>query len=142
MSPLRVLIVDDHRLFRKTLRALLAGRDEIEIVAEAEDGLEAIGLALSLAPDVVLMDIEMPLLDGLAATRRLRELGLGVRTIVLTASNDPTSADRALHAGADAYLTKDRIATALAPAILEVAGARDRLSADGGADLAGRARVG
>jgi two-component system invasion response regulator UvrY len=80
-------------------------------------------------------------LDGIAATRRLRELGLGIPVIVLTASADPTFAQQAHEAGAKGYLTKDRIATALVPAVLEVAGAAARLSDDGGTELAGRARI-
>ena len=87
------------------------------------------------------MDIEMPHLDGLAATRRIRELGLPSRIIVLTASTDPADAQRAYEAGAAGYLTKDRVASALVPAILAAARARATLSADGGAELAGRARV-
>lgn len=138
---MRVLIADDHALFAKTLEAMLSGTPQIEVVGIAEDGLEAVGLAATLCPDVVLMDLEMPHLDGLAATRRLRALGLGIPVIVLTASADPTFAQQAQEVGAKGYLTKDRIATALVPAVLEVAGAPARLSDDGGAELAGRARI-
>jgi DNA-binding NarL/FixJ family response regulator len=142
VGSIRVLIADDHSLFAKTLEALLAGTGNIEVVGIAADGLEAVALSATLCPDVVLMDIDMPHLDGLAATRRVRELGLGSMTIVLTASDDPHKSQEAREAGAIGYLTKDRIAEALVPAILSVAGARARLSADGGAELAGRARVG
>jgi DNA-binding NarL/FixJ family response regulator len=142
VGSVRVLIADDHSLFAKTLEALLAGTRGIEVVGTAADGLEAVALCATLGPDVVLMDIDMPHLDGLAATRRLRELGLSTATIVLTASDDPAKSYEAREAGAIGYLTKDRIAEALVPAILSVAGAHARLSADGGADLAGRARVG
>lgn len=139
---MRVLIADDHALFAKTLETILSGTPGIEVVGFAEDGLEAVGLAVTICPDVVLMDLEMPQLDGFAATRRLRELGLPSSVLVLTASVDPGLAQRALEAGAKGYLTKDRIATALIPAVLGLAGATDRLSVDGGADVAGRARVG
>ena len=142
VGPVRVLIADDHSLFAKTLEAILAGTPGVEVVGFAEDGLEAVRLAVALAPDVVLMDIEMPHLDGIAATRRLRELGMGIPVVVLTASADPKLAQQALEAGAKAYLTKDRIATALLPAVLGVAEPPARLIDDGGADLAGRARVG
>jgi len=142
VGTLRVLIADDHSLFAKTLEALLAGNPEFEVVGIAEDGLEAVGLAATLCPDVVLMDIEMPHLDGIAATRRLRELGLGIPVVVLTASEDPSLAEAAHAAGAKGYLTKDRIASGLVPALLGVAGPPASLSADGGAELAGRARVG
>ena len=142
MGSIRVLIADDHPLFAKTLQALLAGTPEIEVVGTAADGLEAVALSATLGPDVVLMDVDMPHLDGLAATRRLRELGLSSAVLVLTASADGRKSQQAREAGALGYLTKDRIAEALVPAILSVAGERARLSADGGADLAGRARVG
>ena len=142
MASIRVLIADDHPLFAKTLEALLAGTREIEIVGTAADGLEAVALAATLCPDVVLMDVDMPHLDGLSATRRVRELGLGSAVVVLTASADAGKSREAREAGAVGYLTKDRIAEALMPAILSVAEARGTLSADGGADLAGRARVG
>lgn len=139
---MRVLIADDHSLFAKTLDALLAGTPGIEVVGIADDGLEAVGLAVSLCPDVVLMDVEMPHLDGLAATRRLRELGLGIPVVVLSASDDSTLADAAHAAGAKGYLTKDRIVDRLVPALLAAAEAPARLTGDGSAELAGRARVG
>lgn len=142
MAPLRILIADDHRLFAKTLQALIAGERELEVVGVAENGVEALRLAATLSPDLVLMDIDMPQLDGLAATARIRELGLGTAVIVLTASDDPAHSQSALVAGAAAYLTKDRVATALLPTIAKVTEARASLTADGGADVAGRARVG
>jgi DNA-binding NarL/FixJ family response regulator len=142
MRRVRVLIVDDHTLFAKTLNAMLASHSQIEVVGEAGDGIEALRLALRLVPDVILMDVEMPRLDGLAATRRLTELGLPSRVIVLTASEEMEVSRAALRAGASAYLTKGLISRSLVPAILNVAGAGDRLTADGGADLAGRRRVG
>jgi CheY-like chemotaxis protein len=88
------------------------------------------------------MDVEMPHLDGIAATRRLRALGLGIPIFVLSASDDPTLAEAAHAAGAKGYLTKDRIASGLLPALLAAAEAPARLSGDGSAELAGRARVG
>jgi DNA-binding NarL/FixJ family response regulator len=144
VGPVRVLIADDHSLFAKTLEALLAGTPGLEVVGVAEDGLEAVGLAVALSPDVVLMDVEMPHLDGIAATRRLRELGLGLglSIVVMSASDDPTLAEAAHAAGAKGYLTKDRIVSGLLPALLEAAEAPARLSGDGSAELAGRARVG
>jgi DNA-binding NarL/FixJ family response regulator len=141
VGTVRVLIADDHALFAKTLEAMLSGTPGVEVVGVANNGLEAVRLAVTLGPDVVLMDLEMPVLDGIAATRRLRELRLGIPVVVLTASTDPTFARKAHEAGAKGYLTKDRIATALIPALLEAAGAPARLSDNGGAELAGRARV-
>ena len=142
MRPVRVLIADDHPLFAKTIEAMLAGHPEIEVVATASDGLQAIRLALILAPDVVLMDVDMPNLDGLAATERITALGLSCRVIVLTASEDADTSRAALRAGASAYLTKGLISKSLVPAILNLAGVPARLSEDGGADVAGRTRVG
>ena len=142
VGTVRVLIADDNSLFAKTLHALLAGTPGVEVVGIADDGLEAVGLAVSLFPDVVLMDVEMPHLDGLRATRRLRELGLGIPVVVLSASEDPALADAAHAAGAKGYLTKDRIVDGLLPALLAAAEAPARLTDDGSAELAGRARVG
>ena len=142
VSNVRVLIVDDHDLFLKTIDALLAGEPRIEVVGEARDGVEAVQLAAALGPDVVLMDDDMPRLGGIAATRRLTDLGLRARVIILAANEDLETSHAALRAGASAFLTKSMLASALVPAILNVAGARDSLTADGGADVAGRARVG
>jgi two-component system nitrate/nitrite response regulator NarL len=142
MRPVRVLIVDDHSLFAKTLQAMLAGHREIEVVGEAGDGVEGLRLAMSLVPDVILMDVDMPRLDGLSATRRIADLGLPSRIIVLTASEDMDTSRAALRAGASAYLTKGLISKSLVPAILNLAGARARLDEDGGADVAGRRRTG
>jgi DNA-binding NarL/FixJ family response regulator len=142
VGTVRVLIADDHSLFAKTLEALLAGTPGIEVVGVAEDGLQAVELAVSLSPDIILMDVEMPHLDGIAATRRLRELRLGIPVVVLSASDDPTLGETAHAAGAKGYLTKDRIVTGLLPALLAAAEAPARLSGDGSAELAGRARVG
>ena len=137
-----MLIADDHRLFAKTLEALLAGENDFELVGIAEDGIEALQLVNVLAPDIVLMDVEMPRLDGITATKRLRRLAGGPIVVLLSASPDPASSTAALEAGAVAYLTKDRIAHDLVRALRKLAEARASLSADGGADLAGRARVG
>jgi DNA-binding NarL/FixJ family response regulator len=142
VGTVRVLIADDHSLFAKTLEALLAGTPGVEVVGVAGDGLQAVELAVTLSPDVVLMDVEMPHLDGIAATRRLRDLGLGIPVVVLTASDDPALAEEAHAAGAKGYLTKDRVASGLLPALLGAAVAPARLSGDGSAELAGRARVG
>jgi DNA-binding NarL/FixJ family response regulator len=142
MRPVRVLIVDDHPLFAKTLEAMLAGHREIEVVGAAGDGVEAVRLAATFRPDVILMDVDMPLLDGLSATRRIAELGLPSRIIVLAASEDMDTSRAALRAGASAYLTKGLISKSLVPAILNLAAPPARLEEDGGADVAGRRRTG
>ena len=103
---IRVLIVDDAPAFRGTLRAVLEWEPEIEIVGEAEDGDEAIALAVELRPDVVLMDVRMPVLNGFAATRRIRELVPEARVIALTAYDEQEVVTAMIAAGASAYCVK------------------------------------
>jgi two-component system, NarL family, response regulator len=118
----RVLIADDHRLFAEALEAILAGDDRIEVVAHARDGREAVELWQEHRPDVTLMDIAMPVLDGLGATRAIRKVDDSARILMLTGSNARADVDRARQAGVVGYVTKDRIAAELIDAILEVAG--------------------
>jgi two-component system nitrate/nitrite response regulator NarL len=117
----RVLIADDHRLFAETLEALLATDGRVDVVGHAHDGRDAVERAKRLAPDVVLMDISMPVMDGFEATRRIREDEAGACVLMLTGSNSRDDVDRARQAGAAGYVTKDRIAAELVDAILEVA---------------------
>ena len=119
-SPIRVLIADDHRLFAEALEAILAGESRIEIVGRARNGAEALELALELDPDVILMDISMPVMDGFEATRRIREQGKDACVLMLTGSNSRTDVDLARKAGAAGDVTKDRIAAELIDAIVEV----------------------
>jgi DNA-binding NarL/FixJ family response regulator len=119
-KPLRVLIADDHRLFAEALEAILAADDRIEVVGQASDGSQAIELARELDPDVVLMDVSMPVLDGFQATREIRAEHDGVRVLMLTGSNSRADVDRSREAGASGYVTKDRIASELVGAIVEV----------------------
>lgn len=119
--PVRVLIADDHRLFTEALEAILTTDERIEVVGQAGDGGEAVELARRLAPDVVLMDVSMPVLDGFEATREIREAGEDVRVLMLTGSNSRADVDRSREAGASGYVTKDRIASELVAAIVEVA---------------------
>jgi DNA-binding NarL/FixJ family response regulator len=119
---IRVLIADDHRLFAEALEAILATDKRIEVVAHAGDGREAVELARTLEPDVVLMDISMPVMDGIEATEELRANGNDVCILMLTGSNSRDDVDRARKAGAAGYVTKDRIAAELIDAILEIAG--------------------
>jgi two-component system, NarL family, nitrate/nitrite response regulator NarL len=118
---IRVLIADDHRLFAETLQALLATDDRIDVAGQAHDGREAVERAKRLEPDVVLMDISMPVMDGFEATRRIREHDSDACVLMLTGSNSREDVDRARQAGAAGYVTKDRIAAELVDAILEVA---------------------
>jgi DNA-binding NarL/FixJ family response regulator len=119
-KPLRVLIADDHRLFAEALEAILASDERIEVVGQASDGSEAVELARTLSPDVVLMDVSMPVLDGFEATREIRSASGGVRVLMLTGSNSRADVDRSREAGASGYVTKDRIASELVAAIVEV----------------------
>jgi two-component system, NarL family, nitrate/nitrite response regulator NarL len=119
-KPLRVLIADDHRLFAEALQAILASDERIEVVGQASDGSEAVALARTLDPDVVLMDVSMPVLDGFEATRKIRTASEAIRVLMLTGSNSRADVDRSREAGAAGYVTKDRIASELVAAILEV----------------------
>lgn len=120
MRPVRVLIADDEPLFIETVEALLAGDERVEVVGTAADGKQAVELATALAPDVTLMDISMPILDGIEATRRIRERFPDACVLVLTGSSISADVDRARQAGVAAFLTKDRLGTQLVNAILEV----------------------
>lgn len=120
MPGVRVLIADDHRLFAEALEAVLAAEARIEVVAHARDGREAVELWQEHKPDLTLMDIAMPVLDGLGATRAIRKLDNTARILMLTGSNARADVDKARKAGAAGYVTKDRIAAELIDAILEV----------------------
>ena len=115
---MRVLIADDEPLFAEALEVMLAGDERIEVVGRALDGSEAVELARRLEPDVVLMDLSMPGLDGFGATEQIAGGPGEVRVLVLTGSEDPADVAKARRAGATGYLTKDRISDALVDAIL------------------------
>ena len=117
----RVLLVDDQALFREALATLLSVRDDVEVVGEAGNGEEAVRRCAELAPEVVLMDLRMPVLDGVAATRRLRAEQPGVRVIALTTFDDDEDVFAALRAGAVGYLLKDVSSERLVEAILAAA---------------------
>jgi DNA-binding NarL/FixJ family response regulator len=120
-EPVRVVLADDQRLVRESLGRLLGLLDGIEFVASAADGEEAVALAAEHQPDVVLMDLRMPRMDGIEATRRLRERSPEVRVIALTTYADDESVLGALRAGARGYLTKDAGSDDIRTAILAVA---------------------
>jgi DNA-binding NarL/FixJ family response regulator len=125
----RVLLADDHRIVREGLLALLAKEGDLEIVGEAADGREAVALARQLQPHVVVMDIAMPSLNGLEATRLIHTEQPGVRVLVLSMHADPRFAAEALHAGATGYLLKDCAHAELAEAVRTVAAGRVYFSA-------------
>jgi DNA-binding NarL/FixJ family response regulator len=117
MTGVRVLLVDDQSLFREALATLLAVHEGVEVVGEAGDGDEALRKAAELAPDVVLMDLRMPVLDGIGATRRLRVEQPAVRVIALTTFDDDEDVFAALRAGAVGYLLKDVSSARLVEAV-------------------------
>jgi DNA-binding NarL/FixJ family response regulator len=117
---IRVLVVDDELLFVELLEAMLGADPRIDVVAHAYDGREAVDRALELEPDVTLMDIAMPHVDGIQAIAEIRAADPDACILVLTGGNNPADIDQARKAGAAGYLTKDRIATELLPAIYDL----------------------
>jgi DNA-binding NarL/FixJ family response regulator len=120
-APIRVLIVDDHALFRKGLELVLAAEPDLEIVGEASEGLEAIERAADLQPDVVLMDVRMPGVGGIEATRRIRNAQPATRVVMLTVSEDEEDLFAAVRAGATGYLLKEVSIDEVANAVRAVA---------------------
>jgi DNA-binding NarL/FixJ family response regulator len=114
---IRVLLADDHGVIRDGLGRLIAALDDVELVAVAADGAEAVQRCAELAPDVVLMDLDMPVLDGIEATRRIVAADAGAAVLVLTSFSDRPRIMGALEAGACGYLLKDVDAGAVADAI-------------------------
>jgi DNA-binding NarL/FixJ family response regulator len=106
-EPIRVLVCDDHDLFRKGLRMVLEAEEDIVVVAEAADGEQAVARVEELAPDVVLMDVRMPRMGGIDATRVIRQLFPSTRIIVLTVSDEEDDLYGAVKAGANGYLLKE-----------------------------------
>jgi DNA-binding NarL/FixJ family response regulator len=120
-SRVSVLIADDQRLFAEALEAILSTDGRIEVVGRAADGRAALELAREHRPQVVLMDIAMPVMDGIEATGAIRGELPGTSVIVLTGSEAPQDISRARAAGAAGYVTKDQIAGDLVRAILDAA---------------------
>ena len=120
MQPLRILVADDHALVRRAMIALLDGWEDIQIVGEAADGVEVVRLAEETSPDVVLMDLEMPRLDGVAAIKRIKEKKLRSKILVITSYGDEDLVLSAVRAGANGYLLKTTMPDELVSAIWEV----------------------
>ncbi len=128
MSPLRVLTVDDHSIFRKGVCAALEDQDGIQVVGEAENGYEAIHLAVESKPDIILMDINMPVCSGLEATREIKSLLPDVRIIILTVSDAEEDLFEAVKSGAQGYLQKDVAAGELGRLLKQAASGEALLS--------------
>ncbi|HEX4755864.1 MAG TPA: response regulator transcription factor [Candidatus Dormibacteraeota bacterium] len=129
-TVIRVLIVDDHPLMRKGLTDILAGVEGIEVVGAAEDGAAALALAHAVKPDIILMDISMPGMDGIEATRRLGEMDSNARVVMLTSYSEREKITQALEAGAVSYLTKDSPPDGVIRAIRAAAMTSNRRQAD------------
>jgi DNA-binding NarL/FixJ family response regulator len=127
-TPIRLVIVDDQGMVRGGFRSLLADEPDLEVVGEAANGEEAVALVGRLQPDVTLMDIRMPVLDGLAATRQLVAQGASTRVLVLTTFDLDEYVFEALRAGASGFLLKDAPAEELAAAIRTVAAGESLLA--------------
>jgi DNA-binding NarL/FixJ family response regulator len=118
---IRVLIADDHRLFAESLKLMLEVEQEIDVVGYAADGREAIALSAVLRPDVVVMDLDMPVVDGLDATAGVCAGAPGTAVVIVTGSTDPRDAERARAAGAAAYVPKEASVELLRETVCAVA---------------------
>ena len=134
-DQLTVLIVDDHPVVRQGLRVLLEVHDGIEVAGEAADGEAALTLAATLSPDVILLDLKLPGLDGIGVLAGLRSRGVSSRVLVLTSANDPAQVSRAVQAGASGFLYKDVDPDALIRAIRAVNDGNLLLAPDAAAPL-------
>ena len=117
---IRVLVADDHDVVRFGLTSLLAGEPDMTLVAAVGDGLQAVELALDQYPDVVLMDLSMPVMDGLSAMRRIRREAPGIRMLALTTHSRDAVIQGAFASGADGYLLKESTSTEILDAIRAV----------------------
>lgn len=133
---IRVLVVDDHPLMREGIAAVIAGQDDMILIGEASDGAEAVATYAALHPDVVLMDLRMPGMDGIEAITAIRAASPRARIIVLTTYRGDVQATRALQAGAAGYLLKSSLRRELLDAIRDVHAGRRRVPAEIAAGIA------
>jgi DNA-binding NarL/FixJ family response regulator len=124
MKPITVLLAEDHLIVREGFRKLLADETGLQVIGEAETGRQAVTLAKRLRPDIVVMDIAMPLLNGLEATRQIRQAVPGIKVLILSAHSDDAYVEQALAFGAAGYLIKQTSAHDLARAIRELDGGK------------------
>jgi len=129
-TPIRVLVVDDHQVVRQGLSTFLSLNPGITVVGEASDGQAAVEMVRKLEPDIVLMDLVMPVLDGIRATRQIKALGLRTQVIALTSFTEDDKVIPAIQAGAASYLLKDVTPEALMEAIVAVQRGEARLHPD------------
>jgi two-component system response regulator NreC len=129
-TKIRVMIADDHTILREGLRKLLAEENDIEVVGEAADGQEALNKATALKPDVILLDLAMPGMNGIAAAKRLRTLAPGSKVLILTVHQEEEYVYETLRAGAAGYVLKDAAAPDLIGAIRKTAKGEQYLSPD------------
>ncbi|HLL87931.1 MAG TPA: response regulator transcription factor, partial [Tepidisphaeraceae bacterium] len=127
-GTIRVLLADDHHLLRQGLRALIAGEQGMTVVGEADDGRAAVAMATELDPDIVVMDVSMPDLNGVDATMQMRRQGVRARVIGLSMHNDRQRVQAMLAAGASGYLVKDCVFDELATAVRAVAAGQTYVS--------------
>jgi len=120
-GPLTVVIADDHDLFAESIQAFLSTERSIDVIGRAANGEEATRLVAEVKPDVVLMDISMPVMNGFEAAKRIRDAAPGTCVLFLTGSNSPADVAEARASGGAGYLTKDRIASELVDAIYAAA---------------------
>lgn len=136
IPKVRVLVVDDHEPFRRFICSTLAKKPELQIVAEASDGLEAVQKAEALQPDLIVLDIGLPKLNGLEAARQIRKLSPNSKILFLSQESSSVTAQEALALGALGYVVKPYAGTELLPAVTAVLGARQFLSSGLSDDLA------
>lgn len=127
-AMIRVLVVDNHILIRRSIRALLDNAADIEVVGEARDGNEAVDLVKELRPDLVIMDVAMPKMDGIAATAHIRSERSSSEVIILSMYDDQSLVQQARRNGAKGYLLKRTVSDELLPAIYQVIQGREFLS--------------
>ena len=119
-DPYRIVLADDHALIREELKKILAGSADLQVVGEAADGLEALALVDKLPPDMVILDISMPKLGGIGATRQIKRLYPNMKVLILTMHNSWEYFHNAILAGADGYLLKEEANMELFPAIEKI----------------------